>query len=210
MAGIPAVLLVFGLGLLFAGCDNGTTGDTWKDITSFDQLDGTWKGFYSQDNVSIIDLIEGEGLPPEMQGMMQTVMQDIIQSVMKEMSIPPFLIETMIETMLASIKASIKADILITIDASAKTQAMSITPTLTFSGVSDLIWFAIKAGLGSSDVKFDDKNHSVAMSFDDLPATALPDDLLTKGLQINQNGRKIKVPADSLVPGMPEMIFEKQ
>jgi len=34
------------LALLFAGCDSGGGGDsdTWYDITSLDQLNGTWKG----------------------------------------------------------------------------------------------------------------------------------------------------------------------
>jgi hypothetical protein len=45
--GMLAMVLVFGMTVV--GCDNGSTGavDTWSDVTSLSQLNGTWKGSYT-------------------------------------------------------------------------------------------------------------------------------------------------------------------
>jgi hypothetical protein len=45
--GMLAMALVFGMTVV--GCDNGSTSDidTWSDVTSLSQLNGTWKGSYT-------------------------------------------------------------------------------------------------------------------------------------------------------------------
>jgi len=215
MAGIPAVLLV--LGLLIIGCDNGKTDDTnnsdttdstvdtWAAITDFNQLDGTWKGSYIQDETSIINLIEEQGLS-----------LDVIVGMFSD---DPTM-QIVIGALLENIKVTISADITIKVNANAETQETSVVSTAAFSGRSiNDIWPYLEPYLEIFDLGFfdvgavtvtsDNDNHSIRMT-SDSPPVPLPDDLLTKGLQISQNGRKIKVPADSLVPGMPEMIFDKQ
>ena len=41
------LIIVLALGITVVGCDNDPEGDTWSKITSLSQLDGTWKGSYS-------------------------------------------------------------------------------------------------------------------------------------------------------------------
>ena len=41
------ILIVLVFGFTFVGCDNGTTSDTWSDVTSLSQLNGTWVGTMS-------------------------------------------------------------------------------------------------------------------------------------------------------------------
>jgi len=42
---ILAMVLVFGM--MVVSCDNDPEGDTWSNVTSLSQLNGTWKGSYS-------------------------------------------------------------------------------------------------------------------------------------------------------------------
>jgi len=52
--------LVFGMTVV--GCDNGTiSSDTWSNITSLNQMNGTWKASYSQNNRPIKDVMEEQG-----------------------------------------------------------------------------------------------------------------------------------------------------
>ena len=56
--GILAAALISGT--ILPGCPNGTTGknDTWSDVTSIDQLDGTWRGTYDETK-TIQEIIPG-------------------------------------------------------------------------------------------------------------------------------------------------------
>ena len=91
--------------------------------------------------------------------------------------------------------------------------------TATYSGGNIiLMWPMLKASFENLaeqgvSVTTNDAAHSVTMSYS-LPAETLSDEAITEmldgGLQINQNGTKIKVPANSLQQGIPELIFYKQ
>jgi len=184
------MVLVFGTTVI--GCDNGTTSsDTWSNITSLDQMNGTWKSSYSQNNISIKDVIEEQGgtWSPEMQAIY------------------------------GDIRVTSRADITLTINASAKTRAMSMTATGSYSGGSiNTIWPMLKLALANLaeegvTVTTNDATHSISMTYS-FPAETLSDaeitEMLNSGLLINQNGTKIKVPANSFTEGMPELIFYKQ
>jgi hypothetical protein len=105
----------------------------------------------------------------------------------------------------------------LTIDAVAKTQTMSNKYTLTFSGGNNIddVWDSIKEAMGSGtdDMKItpNDQNHSIVMTSSRGPSElTLTDATLQAGFQINQNGTKFKMPADSDYEGSPELIFIKQ
>jgi hypothetical protein len=183
--------LVFGLTVI--GCDNDTTSkDTWSELTDFNQLNGTWKANYSQKNRPIKDVLEEYGM--EWNSSMQLALGDM--------------------------KVTIKADVTLTINTDDMTREAFIKSTATFSGGNiKVMWPFLKQGLESSDeeegVKITtiDKTHSVITEYS-YPAGELTeediDEMLNSGLQINQSGTKIKIPADTFVPGMPELIFYKQ
>jgi hypothetical protein len=187
----PAMLvLVFGM--LVVGCDDPTNNeDTWSDITSLSQMNGTWKGFYAQNNIPIKDVMEEQGVT----------------------------LEAKMQNMIGDMRVSSRADMTLTINAGAKTRAMTITSTLAFSGGNiSIIWPLLRTSLADLQeegvtVTFNDASHSMIITYNQ-PAEPLSDeeitDMLSSGLQINQNGTKIKVPADSLQQGTPEIIFSKQ
>ena len=195
--------LVFGLTVV--GCDNDTTiKDTWSELKDFNKLNGTWKANYSQNNRPIKDVAEEMGMP----------------------------LDSSTQAMLGDMKVAINADITLTINTSARTQAMSIKATATFSdGNINSVWPMLSMYLSmyldqleAEGVKVtpNDKKHSVTVDYTMPPEEFTDEDIgemLNSGLLINQNGTKIKVPAESLqsgMPGMPEMpempelIFYKQ
>jgi hypothetical protein len=186
LAGILSIALVFGTVLL--GCPGDTTEetDTWSAVTSLNQLDGTWKGPYSQ-----------------------------------TMTIKEAMEETWDDTMQAlfgDIKVTTSAEITMTINASAKTRAMSMKTTMTYSGGNiDIVWTMIKTMIGSESsempgVTVDDTKHSITI-IQDQPAEQISDDDIAEMLaavQINQNGKKVKVSAYALNGELPEIIMTKQ
>jgi len=186
--------LVFGLTVV--GCDNDTTSkDTWSELTDFNKLNGTWKANYSQKNRPIKDLAEEMGMP----------------------------LDSSMQTMLGDMKVAINADITLIISTSDRTQAMSIKATATFSGGNiNTVWPMLSMYLNmyleqleAEGVKVtpNDKKHSVTVEYTMPPEEFEDEDIqemLNSGLLINQNGTKIKYPADSLQPGTPELIFYKQ
>jgi hypothetical protein len=58
-----ATLLIFSM----TACDNGSTGgtDTWEDVTSLSQLDGTWKGSYHYSGTAREYYVEMLGMTKE-------------------------------------------------------------------------------------------------------------------------------------------------
>jgi len=184
-------------GITIAGCDNGSTSskrDTWSDVTDISQMDGTWKGTYSQKDIPVMDFITQMGL----------------------------IMDPMIQFMLVDMKVTTDADITITINAREKTQATSVTTTATFSGqYIDLFWMALQQNADILEslaeegiiVTLNDAQHAISTSTD-LPAETMSEDeiadLINSGLQINQKGNKIKVPADIILDGTPEIVFDKQ
>ena len=186
LAGILSIALVFGTVLL--GCPNDTTeeNDTWSAVTGLNQLDGTWKGSSSETKTAKERVEEaGETWTSEMQATY------------------------------GDMKVSTSVEMTTTINASAKTQAMSMTMTQTYSGGNiDTVWSTISSqASGQSGVAVDNEKHSITMT-QSQPAQNLSDEdiseLLERGLQINQNGTKVKLPAGTIGEGSPEIILSKQ
>jgi hypothetical protein len=190
-----SVILVIALILemTLVGCgEDPAEYDTWSKITSLDQMNGTWKGTYSTDDKPIKDYMEeqGEIWDPSM------------------------------DMMFGNMTASSKSDMTITINAKAKTQAMSAVSTMIFSGGNiNFLWpMVIKPFFESMEddgitITTNDAKHSVTITAISLPEPLSDEgitELLNSDLQINQNGTKIKAPENSIVEGMPELIFYKQ
>jgi hypothetical protein len=159
VAGMLVCLLLFGLTVV--GCDNGTTEetDTWSNVTSLAQVNGTWKGSgssaESEEGISITTVYE----------------------------------------------------LTTTINADAGTQTGTIKFTMSFSGEGIAqAWASIKTSLQGAT--FDDAKYSATMTQDMGSQSITLDDM--DGVQINQNGTKVKIPADTMGEGSPEMILNKQ
>ncbi|MDR0557904.1 MAG: hypothetical protein LBG43_08595 [Treponema sp.] len=69
------------IGLILAGCDDGGAPDTWSDVTSLEQLHGTWKGSYSE------AMPIGEMIGSDFNDEMATVFGDMKASVSGEATI---------------------------------------------------------------------------------------------------------------------------
>jgi hypothetical protein len=181
--GMVAVALALGMVLL--GCPTDTEEqDTWSNVTSLSQMDGTWKISYSQ-TLTIQEFVESY---------MEGTWNDAQASVFGD------------------IRVTVSVNGTMTINASAKTQAISGTQTMTFSGGNiNERWGTIKLGMGSNDdAEIDDAKHSITWSMDGYSQTMTDDDIaemLAMGLQINQTGTKIKTPASD---SSPEYIATKQ
>jgi hypothetical protein len=182
--GMLAMALIFGV--VFLGCPNNTTEetDTWSDVTTLSQLNGTWKGSYSQ-TMTYKEMV-GENWTSDMQ------------------------------TMVGDMKVTIGLEITLTINASDKTQASSMTMTQAYSGGNiDTIWSTISSGYsGQPGVTVDNAKHSITIT-SSQPAQSLSDEdiaeMLEQGLQINQNGTKVKLPAVTIMgTGSPEIVIIKQ
>jgi hypothetical protein len=182
--GILGITLVFGT--LFLACPNDTSEeqDSWSAITGLDQLDGTWKGSYSETK-SIKEFSEesGQQLPDET------------------------------AAALGDMKVTVSVEITTTINAAGKTQAMSQTMTISFSGGNiDAMWEMIKGGMGNIGTA-DDDAHSVTITVPAQEPQQISDEDLAgmkESLQINQNGTKVKIPAGFMGEESPEIILSKQ
>jgi hypothetical protein len=175
---IMAMALVFG----FAACDNGTTEeDTWSDVTSLEQMDGTWKGSYSQ----------------------TATMQEYVES-------NDGTWDSTTATMFGDMRVTTTVELTMVVDAAASTGSGSMKVTVAFSGGNiALVWeLGLKTQFSGEGVTVDDNAHSVTMTLT-IPSRpiTLADDFA--GAQINQDGTKAKMPADEEA-GTPEIIFVKQ
>ncbi|MDR2784967.1 MAG: hypothetical protein LBB83_03525 [Treponema sp.] len=184
-AGMLAAALIFGMVLL--GCPNDTTeeNDTWSDITGLDQMDGTWKGSYSQ-TMPIREAVEQEG---------------------EEWS-------SEIGAFFGDMKVTVSVEVTTTLNAEAGTQTMEMKITETFSGGNiDTAWPMISGASSSqSGVEIDNSKHSITM-YNSSEETISDEDIaemLGQDLQINQNGTKVKIPAGAMGSGLPEMTLVKQ
>jgi len=160
-AGILVMALVFGFTAV--GCSDDpkeSDQNTWKDVTSIDQLNGTWKGSYSES--------ENE------EGITMTLLLDM------------------------------------TYTFNSGTMTGTNKSTMTFSGTNiNDYWDDIKAEFsGKEGVTINNADHSITET------ETLPSQTMTmaniKGVQINGNGTKLKVPAGLMGEGSPEVIFTKQ
>ena len=201
----PVCILV--LGILGASCNTSTDPDpdpdtwlpdTWLPVTSLDQLDGTWKWSYQQ-TMPVKEVFE----------LLDMTWDDSMAIVFGDMNV------------------TISVETTSVINAKEKTQSGSVTITLTFlDGTIKYSWgLIIKPALIQQfpDAKFDDQNHSMTMT-QDISEQPITDEeietLLSSGLQIDQNGKKLKIPTDIILgelsgeipPGIipPEIIMTRQ
>ena len=187
--GILVMLLVFGI--VLAGCSNPTgssSSDIWSPVTELNQLNGTWKGAYSQ-TMSIQQFIVNEEGEDAWTSDMQTVFGNM------------------------SVKYS--AVISTTVNASAMTQSMNIAITMTFIGGNiSIVWPMISAMFAGQDgVTVNDTTHSIVMTENQAAQPMTDEDIaemLSSGLLINQTGNKIKIPADTMGEGSPQIVMTKQ
>jgi hypothetical protein len=178
-------MAVFGLalGLLVIGCDTGNGGsDSWTDLDSLDQLDGTWKGGYSQRFNTMKEAIESQG------GTWDNSMT----------------------AMFGDMSLTISVEITMTINAAVQEQTGTMKSTQTFSGGNiNAVWAMIKSGSADQPgVIINDTNHSITTTQDMGTNTIERSDM--EGVQINQTGTKVKIPANTMGQGSPEIEFTKQ
>jgi len=184
----PVCVLI--LGILCASCDTSTSTspkpDTWSLVTSLDQLNGTWKGSYKK-TMPIKKVFE----------LLDMTWDDSTAFLFGDM------------------KVTISTETISTINASEKIQSGSVKMTLTFfDGTINYTWGPIKSAIIEAipDIPkdaFDDKNHSITMTqkIDEQPITDEEvDELLSSGLQINQNGKKLKISTNTILEQFPEEI----
>jgi hypothetical protein len=175
-------MLVLAFGMVVIGCPTTEAGaeDSWSNVTSLSQLNGTWKGSYAE-TVSLKEQFGGEW-------------------------------NDEMETKVGSdMKVTASVELTVTINASAKTQSMSMKVTQTYAGSKiSTAWAFIKEAIGGQGFTFDDSKHSVSMT-ENMPASSIgEEELIGSGLKVNQDGTKIKIPADMMGEGAPEMIMTKQ
>jgi hypothetical protein len=178
---LGVLVCILALGMVFVSCDNGNGADSWSPVESLDQLDGTWKGSYSQ-SMTMKEWIEEQG------GTWRSEMQIFY----------------------GDIKISVKAEMTMTINAAAKTLTMTMKFIQTFSGGNiDTIWPLLSADAqGLEGLTVDDTKHSMTMEMDSPPESIGESDITD--VQINQNGTKAKVPEGLMDGDTPEIIFTKQ
>ncbi|GAB6391865.1 MAG: hypothetical protein MdMp014T_1238 [Treponematales bacterium] len=142
--------------------------EPWGDVTSVEQLDGTWKGSYL------------------------------------------FLTEEVTD----GITMTITVEITLVINASAETGTMTSATTMAFSGESltDAVWEEYvkppaTEGLEEGTYTVDDDAHSITQTetqdMESITVSGL-------GLQINQNGTRVQMPAGTMGEESPAMTFVKQ
>jgi hypothetical protein len=109
-----------------------------------------------------------------------------------------------------SVTARVEITQTIAAAASAETATVSgITKTtLTFSGGNiNTVWSDFSVFFSGQDV--DNTNHSVTMT-QGIPESPISLEEDMDGVQINQSGTKVKIPAGTMSEGVPEIIFAKQ
>jgi len=188
-----AIVLAFGITVV--GCDNSTTNnddettssdnDTWQNVTSFSQLDGTWKAPSSPITCNYKDYF-GDSWDSES------------ESYYGNMKI-----------------TNSYSNYRITFDSTTRTMSTSGSLTQTCSGGNiNTIWSNLKEGIedvlpNGITVSFNDTNHSMTATYNltqEFPQEISDEIIFTAmGYQINQNGTKLKQKQ-----GDVEIIFTKQ
>jgi len=137
--------------------------DTWSKVTSFSQVNGSWKAQPSYSST--------------LQGMTLSSTTD---------------------------------NYIITFNAALKTMSVSGSATTTISGGNiDELWPNLKESLGNQGVgtaTFNDANHSYTITYNNVIMALTDSELTQMGLQINQDGSKLKMAMD----GGIEVIYTRQ
>jgi hypothetical protein len=182
------LVTVLAFGMTVVGCGNSTTNktntneaDIWTNVTSLSQVNGTWKGSFS-DTVSESDYFDGFGI-------------------FDDFGISEF---DFFNDLGITVEGTI--EITITINASAGTMSSSMKATMTFSGSGiNEHWLTIKDELEWEGFVINDATKSATITAS-IPTGSVSLSNFESGIQINQNGTKIKF----LVEGEYEVIFVKQ
>jgi len=166
-------LLVF----IFAGCtaaEPGASKDIWSDITSWDQVDGTWVGTQTesmpaQDALGLLAVFGIDSFKPAKLDEIEPFIKDINVDIAVEM--------TMI------------------IDADEQTVSNAAKTTVTFSGGNTMMLWMMKDLYIPPEkippgVSFDDKNYSVTRD-SDAPPVPITEEYFAQ-FQKNQHGTKLK------------------
>ena len=166
---------------------NGGGADTWSNVTSFSQLNGTWK---PQSATMTFTYKESLG----------DAWNDTLESMLGDMRV-----------------TYSYNNYTATYNSTAKTAAKSGSYTIAYSGTGEylgLLWASavssaeFNANAAGTTVSSDEADHSVTTAFNNVPIT-IPDDsmpLFLSSLLINQTGTKIK---DVIGNGVAE-VFIKQ
>ena len=183
-------LLVF----IFAGCDTDSEADTWSEITSLHQLQGTWVGTQNR-TMPLKDILEAAGYLEYADPVQVAAIKDI------------------------NVTVAVHAVIIIVAhDDNEGIMSGTTSTTIAFSGGNIArLWPLIKAmyeDMLPSDVIINDKNHSITMN-NDMPPDTITLEELEDQLQINQTGTRLRTEIDpgdlgewgSLLPS--EVIFTK-
>ena len=171
---IPVIVLVFGM--IAAGCDNGTNGnDTWSNLTSLDQLNGTWKGSNSV-TMTYKEHMHYNDEYWESNGLGVIYGNDLKVTQFIEMTI--------------------------TFYTSTKTVTQNIKQILTYTGNKiATVWTNIKDEYeGETGISINDIDYSVSavIDLDQILTESDIDNLLTKW-QISQSGNKLKPPSNDFL-----------
>jgi hypothetical protein len=212
MAGIAAAALVFAM--VFSACpQDASEEDTWSKVTKLEELNGTWKGSYSETKTmkeamedSVEEMIEeakeaaGDAWTTEMEAEMRTAAKAQIDAQMLIFG--------------DGMKVTVSAEITSTFNAAAKTSKVSGKTTMAYSGGNvDTIWESFSSGLTSSGFTVDNSKHSATMTIPEIEETLTDEDiaeLLDGSIEINQDGTKVKIAAGTLDDSAPEIIMHKQ
>ncbi|MDR0301602.1 MAG: hypothetical protein LBI04_04715 [Treponema sp.] len=173
-------ICLLALGTLIVSCGTSEEGDTWSDINSIDQLNGKWKGAYTQ-----------------------------------SMTMKEAMGEEWDEAFYGDMKVTTSVEMTFVINASEKTQSTFMKITMAYSGENiNTLWAILSiAFLDNPDAVLDNEKHSITITMDGPEQPIADEDIeeiLASGLQINQSGTRIKMPAGLLEDGSPELIFKKQ
>ena len=182
-------LMVLLLTLVLAGCDSDSGGDsgsggadTWSNITSLAQANGTWRGSYSETNTirNWYTYYSDDYWDPEMQQIFGNM--------------------------------NVKMDIDVTYIINASQEVVSGTEriTFTFSGgnIND-VWPLIREELADSGMTVNNSNHSISSMEPFGPEPISIYDLY--GMQINQSGNRVRMPTEVVgLDGNGYIIMTKQ
>jgi hypothetical protein len=187
-------LLVF----IFASCDTGSeVADTWSDITSLHQLDGTWVGTTQTKPIPLKDIVEASGLleDPDLLAELLGIEDPLLIQMLT-----PETIALLIKDI--NVTITVKATItFVAYDDEAGYMSDTTDTTLTFSGgQTKEVWAMLKAmELFPEDlppgVTINDKNHSITRT-SDVSSTPITLEGF-EGSQINQTGTKLRTVLDT-------------
>ena len=193
--GIFCVALV--LGFVLTGCPTEPSkGETWANVDDFSQFDGTWKGSFRK-TITAKEFIESLGMTWD----------------------------TSMQFMLGDMRITNSGDITLVVDTTEMTSSMISIITQAFSGENiNLFWPMLRDEMLASEgelegmvITINDENHSVTMEMNQ-PETEITENMmasmLASGMEINEVGTKLRMPADSINEAVsaiiPEIILIKQ